>query len=295
MKAMAMNTFADAAVVKHSAIYSGQIRHRRFGVTQRAFTYPIAMLFIDLDELPVLFRGVPFWSAEHFALGWFREQDYLAAIDGKSLRERVANVVLEQTGQKLAGPVRLLAHPRYAGIAMNPISCFFCYDSDGTNLRYLVAEVTNTPWRERIAYVLPCDAHAKQQQVTFAKGMHVSPFNPMAMLYHARFNTPHKKLYLHLENHLQEKHSNTQYVTKKQHLTKKQCVTDATLTLQRQPCTRSSLLRLLWQFPLQTAQVFLGIYWQALKLACRGARFHAHPGSRPAVDHSITLSKEIRS
>ncbi len=280
-----------AAAVRHSAIYRGQIRHRRFGATQNAFTYPIALLYIDLDELPIIFRDVPFWSADRVAWGQFREQDYLAEIAGENLRQRVDRVVLDATGEKPDGPVRVLAHPRYAGVAMNPISCFFCFDCDGTSLRYLVAEVTNTPWGERKAYVLPCKANVKQQQVAFAKAMHVSPFNPMAMLYHARFNTPHKKLYLHLENRhlenieIENRNLQIQGATA--------CVTDATLTLQRQPCTRGNLLRLLWQFPLQTAQVAVGIYWQALKLACRGARFHAHPGSRSAVDHPVTLSKEI--
>lgn len=260
----------------HSAIYRGQIRHRRFGHAQHAFTYPLALLYVDLDELPQLFRAVPCWSAERFAWGWFREQDYLATAAGASLRERVANTVRMQTGASLAGPVRLLTHPRYAGFAMNPLSCFYCFAADGTTLQYLVAEVTNTPWRERIAYVLPCAAAAKQQCVTFAKAMHVSPFNPLAMQYRARFNTPRAKCYLHLENRCEET-----------------CITDATLTLQREPCSRAGLLRLLWQYPLQTVQVAAGIYWQALRLWWRGARFHPHPGGHPAHRSSMSLSREI--
>lgn len=251
---------------RHSAIYRGQVRHRRFRDAEHAFTYPLAMLYLDLAELPALFDGVPCWSARRPAAGWFREQDYLAAAPGKTLRERVNRTIHAATGHWPTGPVRLLTNPRYAGLLMNPISCFFCFADDGVTLQFMVAEVTNTPWRERIAYVLPCEAGAKQQCVRFAKQMHVSPFNPMAMDYVARFNTPGHKLYLHLENHCDGS-----------------IATDATLTLTAQPLDRRHLLQLLWQFPLQSLQVAAGIYWQALRLWLRGARFHHHPSSHEEI------------
>ena len=249
-------------IKKNSAIYTGQIRHRRHSGGEHAFTYPIAMLYVDLDELPTVFNDVPFWSAKRPALGWFREKDFLSNEVGKTLRQRVNNVVYNATGKYPSGPVRLLAHPRYFGIGINPISCFYCYKADGITLQTMIAEVTNTPWRERIAYVLPCEPDKKQQNVHFDKKMHVSPFNPMAMDYLSRFNAPDKKLYLHLENRIEQ-----------------QIVTDATLTLVQQPMTRTTLLHLLWRFPLQTTQVVIGIYWQALRLWLRGNPFHSHPSS----------------
>ncbi len=144
----------------------------------------------------------------------------------------------------------------------------------------MIAEVTNTPWRERIAYVLPCDPEKKQQQVRFTKQMHVSPFNPMAMDYLAQFNAANGKLYLHLENRATNSESAEEHV-----------VTDATLTLIRQPFSRSHLLHMLWQFPLMTTQVAFRIYWQALQLWWRGARFHHHPSQA----EKTSVSKEIRS
>jgi DUF1365 family protein len=237
------------------------------------------MLYIDLDELPILFNQIPLWSARHPAPGWFREQDYLANTPGETLRQRVNHAIFSATGKHFSGPVRLLAHPRHFGFSMNPISCFYCYKADGTTLQYMIAEVTNTPWRERIAYVLPCDTDNKQQNVRFAKQMHVSPFNPMAMDYLARFNAAGEKLYLHLENRSADPDNLTEKV-----------VTDATLTLKRQVFSRKNLLRMLWQFPLMTLSVATGIYWQALRLWLRGAKFHHHP-SQPDKSHST--SKEI--
>jgi DUF1365 family protein len=98
--------------IVNSAIYTGQIRHRRHSAGEHAFTYPIAMLYVDLDELPVLFNNIPLWSARRPAPGWFREQDYLANTPGKTLRQRVNNTVFSATGKYPSGPVRLLSHPR---------------------------------------------------------------------------------------------------------------------------------------------------------------------------------------
>ena len=267
------------AATVHSRLYSGQIRHRRHRDGQHAFTYPITLLYVDLDETGTLFTDVPFWSARRPAVGWLREKDYLANVSGDTLRQRVNNAVFQATGKYPAGPVRLLTHPRYMGFGMNPISCFYCFKPDGISLQYLVAEVTNTPWRERIAYVLPCDPANKKQHVRFAKQMHVSPFNPMNMDYLAYFNAPEQLLYLHLENRQDS-----------------ECITDATLTLHEQPVTRQVLLRLLWQFPLQAVQVAAGIYWQALRLWLRGARFHHHSPLQTRIPTSNTVSapKEIQ-
>ena len=279
-------------VIKHSAIYRGQIRHRRHRDGLHAFTYPIAMLYIDLDELPTLFTDVPFWSYRRPAIGWFREADYLANEKGDTLRQRVNHAVFNATGKYPAGPVRLLAHPRYFGFGMNPISCFYCYKADGATLQYMVAEVTNTPWRERIAYVIPCESGEKQHNVRFEKRMHVSPFNPMEMHYLARFNAPGKKLYLHLENHANFPVARDSTVVKDSTV-----VTDATLTLVQEPLSSRSLVQLLWQFPLMTMQVAAGIYWQALRLWLHGARFHHHTSIRSLnlpTQNATSTCKEIQ-
>jgi DUF1365 family protein len=260
------------ASAPHNSLYTGWIRHRRFTPVHHEFRMPIAMLCINIDEWKNLFEHIPFWSSTRFNLGWLREADYLAHVPGTTLRDRVHHTLQQTTGQHLSGPVLLLTHPRYFGFAMNPISCFYCYGADGITLQYLVAEVTNTPWKERFAYVIPCDARQRQQHAQFSKQMHVSPFNPMDMTYDIRFNAPQAKHYVQLENH--DDHDRV--------------ITDATLVLQQQSLGKSALLNLLWRFPLMTVQVGAGIYWQALKLWCKGARYHAH---RP-LNTSLSLPQE---
>lgn len=51
------------------------------------------------------------------------------------------------------GPVRLLTHPPAAGYSQNPISVYYCYSPGGQDLERCIAEVTNTPWGERVTFL----------------------------------------------------------------------------------------------------------------------------------------------
>ncbi len=52
---------------------------------------------------------------------------------------------------------------------------------------------------------------------------------------------------------------------------------DATLNLQRRRMSGASLARVLWRYPLMTAQVIGAIHWQALRLWLKRNPIHAHP------------------
>lgn len=240
----------------HSAIYTGRVRHRRLSPRRHSFTYRVFMLYVDLDELPGLFRGTGLWSTRP-ALAWFRRRDYLGPPE-QPLGDAVRDCVERQTGQRPDGPVRLLTNLRYFGFLMNPISCYYCFDRHG-HLRWIVAEVTNTPWRERQQYVIPCQPGAPVHRHAFDKALHVSPFMPMDMQYHWRSNTPGDHLALHLKN-----------------LRGGEEVFHATLTLRRRALTAGNLNRLLLSYPFMTARVGLGIYWQALKLFLKRVPLHRH-------------------
>jgi DUF1365 family protein len=75
----------------------------------------------------------------------------------QAARRRGPRLVAARTGSAPAGPVRLLTNLRYFGHCFNPVSFYYCFDEPGERVEAVVAEVTNTPWGERHAYVLEPD------------------------------------------------------------------------------------------------------------------------------------------
>ncbi|NBR17501.1 MAG: DUF1365 family protein [Gammaproteobacteria bacterium] len=104
-------------------------------------------------ELPALFRNRWFWSARKPALAWFRRADFLGD-PRTSLDTAVRDRIEQTTGRRPTGPIRLLTHLRQFGYNFNPVSFYYVFDAKGERLETIVAEITNTPWDERHAYVL---------------------------------------------------------------------------------------------------------------------------------------------
>jgi uncharacterized protein len=266
---MAMTTLA-------SALYIGHTRHRRYAPNAHAFRFPLFMMYLDLTELDRVFARRWFWSIDKRNLAQFRRSDFLGD-PGTPLDQAVRDCVAAQTGTRPLGPIRMLAHLRYFGHCFNPVAFYYCFGSDGSTLETIVAEITNTPWKDRHAYVLPVDAaetHGSALAWRFDKRFHVSPFLPMQCRYHWRFQPPGEDLRVHMDvERAAVERNNVEQGTQSADF-------DATLLLKRQPLTGWTLAKALLRYPLMTLQVVLAIHWQAFFIWCKHNPVYDHPAIR---------------
>ncbi len=238
-----------------STIMSGAVRHRRFTPVKHQLNVALFMPCIDLDELKALEQSVWGFGTKWWHWARFRRQDYLG--DG-DLKLAVLNKIQELTGENLAGRVKALIHLRYLGVYFSPVNFYYVYD-DRDDWRYLLAEVSNTPWNQRHYYVVPASS---AHDFKHGKAFHVSPFNPISQQYHWRVKPLNHGVSIHLACQRDAKEF------------------DATLSMQPQPFTTRLLLAKLVKTPLMAAKVLAGIYWHALKLWLKGAPIYAHPSSK---------------
>jgi DUF1365 family protein len=250
-----------------SCLYEGAVRHRRFGDVPHAFTFPLFLVYLDLAELDRVFRGRWLWSTSRPAFARFRREDHLG--DPRVPLDRaVRDLVAERTGRRPEGPVRLLTHLRTAGHLFNPVSLFYCFDAGGA-LAALVADVSNTPWRERHHYVLPLAAGDARTPVATPKRFHVSPFLPLALEHVFHVREPGPRLVLRIEDRAPGAER----------------VFDAVLALRRREISGANLARALVRFPLMPLQGIAAIYWQAFRLHRMRAPWFHHPARAREATH----------
>jgi len=254
--------------VRHSALHVGSVRHRRFLPKPHAFRYGLHLVYLDLDELGSAFRDRWLWSVERRNWASFRRADYLGDPD-QDLATAVRDRVDAELGRRPDGPVRMLTQLRYLGYCFNPVTFYYCFAPGGERLEAIVAEITNTPWGERHAYVLDAEtAETTKSGVLrwgFDKVFHVSPFMAMDHRYDWRFSVPapDRPLVVHMENRRGD-----------------DLWFDATLTTEPRALDGRNCAGALLRHPFMTGKVLAGIYWQALRLWMKRTPFHPHPEHR---------------
>lgn len=243
-----------SASTQSSAIYQGNVRHRRFGVKSNHFNYRIFMLALDLDELPDVAQNSRLFSLAKFNVMSFWQKDYVPGEPG-NLKQRIKNKVEKLGGKRDIDRILFMGQTRSFGFYFSPANFYFCYDHDN-ECQSMLVEVSNTPWLERHYYLVDMQAQAPSK-----KDFHVSPFMDLDMTYQWKIQPPKNNVLIHIENHKQEK------------------VFDATLSMKRVEFSASNLMRVWLSSPAMTFKVVAGIYWQALKLFTKRVPFVAHPNS----------------
>lgn len=273
-----------------SAIYQGQVRHRRFAPRENKFTYTLHMFAINIDELDVDHK--PHLKSQGiFGYSWFNpmrfcQADYLIETvkrnnkshvrsDPLPLRTRIENKCRALGHTATINKIMMLVQVRCFGIYFSPANFYFCYNNDD-ECEAMLVEVSNTPWNQRHYYLV--DLSDTSAKVT-DKNFHVSPFMDLAMKYHWRVNAPsrrHNRLNIHIENRTygideqpEKQRENNRFF-------------DVTLALKKQKITSANLYSLWLSMPVMTLKIVGGIYWQALKLFIKRIPFVSYQNSKEA-------------
>lgn len=249
-----------------SALYMGRVHHRRTDPVEHAFSQGLFMVYLDLAELPHVFDRRWLWGVERPAPACFRRADHLGD-PAVPLDAAVREEVTRQAGRAPQGPIRLLTHLRYWGYVFNPVSLYYCFDGTGRRVEHLLAEVHNTPWKERYCYVLSREDGAEGRTLRFRspKRFFVSPFMDMDGTYHWKVTEPGDTLHVSIAN---EDRRGRFFA--------------ASLDMERREIGTASLARALAAHPFMTGRVIAAIYGQAWRLRRKGVPTFSHPDQRAA-------------
>jgi DUF1365 family protein len=161
------------------AIVDGIVAHRRRGPIRHEFHHRAYQWLVDLDQLPH-----PPWYLRPVA--GFDARDHLGGTGPNASGDVKRNVerylALRDVDLGAGGRIVMFANARVFGHVFDPLTVFWCFDTDGT-LRCVVAEVHNT-YGERHAYLL---MPGPDGEAGVDKQFYVSPFNDVSGDYAMRF------------------------------------------------------------------------------------------------------------
>jgi DUF1365 family protein len=237
-------------------LYKGQVTHIRHSPFRHRFRYNIWMLAADLDQMDALAAQSGIFAHNRFGLVALHDKDH-GNRDGSSMRS-YAEAALDAAGlTEFGAAIEFVAMPRILGYGFNPISFYFCYNTQGL-LGAVLHQVKNT-FGGQIGYLMPVKPQAAIIRQSAPKSMHVSPFFDMQGGYRFALTPPGEIFTVSI-----------QYGAEVKRLT-------ATMRLRASAFSDAALLRLLAQMPLTSVKVIAAIHWQALKLFLRGGKFHSVP------------------
>ena len=249
-----------------SGLYEGAMMHHRLRPRDHRFSYRMYYGLFDLDELPQLDRRLRLFSHNSWNVFSLRDDKH-GSDAGTTPREWIEQQLSDAEYEFELGRVQLLALPTVVGYVFNPISVWWCFDTD-ERLRAVLHEVRNT-FGDKHCYLSEVDPANPRQ--AFDKELHVSPFMDLEKSYSFSLTAP----------------GDTVGVRIREDDTEGKLFT-ASFVGRRVEFTDGQLARLFVRYPLITLKSVFSIHWQALKLWRKRVRFHSRP--QPPSD-LVTIKK----
>ena len=236
----------------NSAIYNGQVIHKRFKPKVHYFKYKVFSLLIDLSELEILEKKVNFFSYNKFNLISFYDKDH-GDRDGSSLISWVKKNLEKDNIQTNDIKIKILCYPRIFGFVFNPLSVFYVYNLEN-QLISILYEVKNT-FGEQHTYIFKT-SDSKTIINNCSKKFHVSPFIEMECHYYFRVLKPTDKISIIIDQ--SDKEGKLLY---------------ASQDGKRKELNNKNLIISYIFHPLMTFKVIAAIHYEAFKLWLKGIKF----------------------
>lgn len=249
-------------------LFIGRTVHERRTPFLHRFTYKIASLLIDLDQLKAADGQSRLFSVGRFNLYSFIERDH-GAQDGSSLKQWAIQRFAAAGVEAQHARIRLLCAPRVLNYVFNPLSIYFAESKSDNRLLGVIYQVHNT-FGDAHAYVAPCgDQPAQHQSVD--KAFHVSPFFDVGGRYEFTLRQPDDRFRLSI---FKQREDGPDFM--------------ATMALNRQALTSGTLTKLFLLQPLSTLKTISAIHFEAARLWMKGAKYYSRP-TPPAVSSTAQL------
>ncbi|MBI6630981.1 DUF1365 domain-containing protein [Pontibaca salina] len=235
---------------------AGVTTHTRRGEIRHRFCYGVDYVLIN-PEAPMTRPRL--FSRNRFNLVSVHDCDHGGPIKAGRGANWAREVLAAHGLGERALDLRLLTQPRYLGYVFNPVSFWLAMESDA--LIAVIAEVS-TPFGDRHSYLChqpDFTPITKDIRITAPKSLHVSPFQEVRGSYEFSFDIRSDQIAIRIL-----------YRNGDEGLV-------ATLSGPRAPLTTTGLIRASLRRPLGALRTIILIYWQALRLKLKGAKYRPRP------------------
>jgi DUF1365 family protein len=270
----------------NSCIYTCKLWHERLKPKRNAFNYSIYLWYIDLDEIDKL-SELKLFSYNRKNIYCLFDKDHFKFLDqknhviskekinyesskyrGKNTKDKISVMIEELNLGFEPGKIFLLTNLRQFGYVFNPVSFYFCFDQKGT-CRAIFSEVNNTFLDQKMYYTIiknPNDDIYKDEQ---RKNYYISPFIKYDSDLHWEFKIPSRDLLIRINS------------------VKGDTILKTALTGRRKELTNSTLIYLVFEYPLMNFRIIFLIHYQALKLWIMKLPFYKKENTDKEIENAI--------
>jgi hypothetical protein len=181
----------------NSCLYECTIRHERQIPKQYKFAHKIFMFYLDLDELPQLSEFSPFLGYNQGRVYDFKDQDHISS-GFSSVKENIRAYLKTQGVVALIHRIQLLTNVRTFGYIFNPVSFYFCFDSNDDPV-CVVSEIGNTFGELKYFYLGPEKKSAQAFSDRQVKYYYISPFTDLDNQLDFKIQVPDERLNISID------------------------------------------------------------------------------------------------